>query len=267
MFGAILGDIAGSRFEFDRGNLSKDFELVTDKCGFTDDTVMTIAAAEALMDAGRDADDETVKQRLIEGLRKWGRRYPCAGYGSSFINWLFCDNPKPYNSYGNGSAMRVSSAGWLYDSLQKTEHVAELTASVSHNHAEGIKGAKCTAAVIYLGRKGYSKEYIERYVKDKYGYDLSESLDEMRIRHKHVESCMDSLPKALRYFLDGKSIEDTVCNAVSLGGDTDTLACIAGSMAEGYFGFDERVIDSVFGVISDEMCGVCERFIDYLGKI
>ena len=100
MFGAILGDIAGSRFEFDRGNLSKDFELVTDKCGFTDDTVMTIAAAEALMDAGRDADDETVKQRLIEGLRKWGRRYPCAGYGSSFINWLFCDNPKPYNWFG-----------------------------------------------------------------------------------------------------------------------------------------------------------------------
>ena len=103
--------------------------------------------------------------------------------------------------------------------------------------------------------------------KDKYGYDLSESLDEMRIRHKHVESCMDSLPKALRSFLDGKSIEDTVRNAVSLGGDTDTLACIAGSMAEGYFGFDERVTDSVFGVISDGMCGVCERFIDYLGKI
>lgn len=267
MFGAILGDIAGSRFEFDRGGLSKDFELVTKECDFTDDTVMTIAVAEALIDAGRDAADEVITDNLIRSMRKWGRRYPYAGYGSSFINWLFCDNSRPYNSYGNGSAMRVSSAGWLYDSLERTEQVAELTAIVSHNHSEGIKGAKCTAGVIYLGRNGYSKEYIKGYVKDRYGYDFSESLDEMRRRHRHVESCMDSLPKALRSFFDGMNIEDTIRNAVSLGGDTDTLACIAGSMAEGYFGFDERVVDTVFGVISDEMCGVCERFADYLGKI
>lgn len=265
MFGAILGDIAGSRFEFDRGDLSKDFELVTKECDFTDDTVMTIAVAEALMDAGRDAADELITDNLIRSMHKWGRSYPYAGYGSSFINWLFCDNPVPYNSYGNGSAMRVSSVGWLYDSLERTEHVAELTAIVSHNHPEGIRGAKCTAGVIFLGRNGYSKEYIESYVKDRYGYAFSESLDEMRRRHKHVESCMDSLPKALRSFFDGRDLEDTIRNAVSLGGDTDTLACIAGSMAEGYFGFDERAVDTVFSVISEEMCGVCERFADYLG--
>ncbi|MDO4500475.1 MAG: ADP-ribosylglycohydrolase family protein [Erysipelotrichaceae bacterium] len=234
MYGAILGDIVGSRFEFDRGGKTKDFEFITEECTITDDTVMTIAVAEALMKVA-DEDDETIKKELINSMKKWGHKYPYAGYGYRFCHWLFSNDSHPYNSYGNGSAMRVSSAGWLYDSLERTRHVARLTAEVTHNHPEGIKGADCTAAVIYLGRTGHSKEEIKDFVIKEYGYDFSLTLDEMRERHAHVETCMDSLPKALRSFFDGESVEDAIRNAVSLGGDTDTLAAIAGAMAEGYY--------------------------------
>ena len=236
MFGAVLGDIVGSRFEFDRGGKTKDFEFITDECEFTDDTVMTVAVAEALMDAGVDADEKTIKEYLVKSMQKWGRRYPDAGYGGKFIHWIHADDPKPYNSFGNGSAMRVSSVGWLYSTLVRTLEVARCTAEVSHNHPEGIKGAQCTAAVIFLGRTGHSKEEIKEYVTKTFGYDFSESLEDMRKRHRHDETCMDSLPKALRSFFDGNDYEDTVRNAVSLGGDTDTLAAIAGAMAEGYYG-------------------------------
>lgn len=235
MFGAIVGDVAGSRFEFDRGGKTKDFEFITDECEFTDDTVMTVAVAEALMNVSVDADEKTVKKSLIMSMQKWGSWYPDAGYGSSFIHWLHVDKPEPYGSYGNGSAMRVSSVGWLYPTLERTLEVARWTAEVSHNHPEGIKGAECTAAVIFLGRTGHSKEEIADYVIRTFGYDFSDSLEEMRRHHEHVETCMDSLPKALRSFFDGRDYEDVVRNAISLGGDTDTLAAIAGAMAEGYF--------------------------------
>lgn len=236
MLGAIIGDIVGSRFEFDRGGKTKNFEFITDECNFTDDTVMTIAVAEALMNAGEDADEKAVKKNLVASMQKWGRKYPNAGYGARFIHWIFSNHPEPYDSYGNGSAMRVSSVGWLYPTFERTLEVARWTAEVSHNHTEGIKGAECTAAVIFLGRKGCSKEEIKHFVSTAFDYDFSESLDEMRKRHEHIETCMDSLPKALRAFFDGESYEDVVRNAVSLGGDTDTLAAIAGAMAEGYYG-------------------------------
>ena len=239
MFGAILGDIIGSRFEFDRGGKTKDFELITDECCFTDDTVMTIAVANAILCVGPEADDATFKNVLIQSMQHWANQYPNAGYGARFINWLFTKDPKPYGSYGNGSAMRVSPVGWLFDSMERTLEVARWSAEVSHNHPEGIKGAECTAAVIFLSRIGKTKTYIKNYVLDNFDYDFSESLDEMRNRHEHVETCMDSLPKALRSFFDGESYEDVVRNAVSLGGDTDTLAAIAGAMAEAYYGMPE----------------------------
>lgn len=261
MYGAIFGDIIGSRFEFDRGGLTKKFHLFTDEDDWTDDTAMTIAVGDALMNVDRDADLYAVRAEVIRCMRYWGKKYPNAGYGGRFYGWLFNGNdPKPYNSYGNGSAMRVSAAGWLYDSLERTREVARATADVTHNHPEGIKGAECTAAVIFLARTGVKKEDIFEYVTREFGYDLSETLDQMRMRHRHVESCQDSLPKALRSFFDGDSYEDIVRNAVSLGGDTDTLAAIAGAMGEAYFGIPEEIKREGMEYLPTAMKDVLARF-------
>lgn len=261
MYGAIFGDVIGSRFEFDRGGKTKEFKLFTAEDSFTDDTAMTIAVGEGLMNAGLDADIETVKKAVIESMQDWGHRYPNAGYGGRFWGWLFNgSNPRPYNSFGNGSAMRVSAAGLLYDSLERTREVARATAEVTHNHPEGIKGADCTATVMYMGRTGSTKEEILDYITKEFGYDISESLDEMRKRHEHVESCMDSLPKALRSFFDGESYEDVVRNAVSLGGDTDTLAAIAGAMAEAYYGIPAEIAAEGKNFLPEDMLEVLERF-------
>lgn len=202
MYGAILGDIIGSRFEFDRGGWTKDFELFTPECSFTDDSVMTIAVAEALIDAGRDDSVEDIEKACTMSMQKWGRKYPNAGYGGRFIGWLYEDDPKPYNSWGNGSAMRVAAAGWLYDTIELTRKVARATANVSHNHPEGLKGAECTAAVIFMARNGVDKENIREYVLAEFGYDLSKGVDELRPLHRHDESCMDALPKALVSFFE-----------------------------------------------------------------
>lgn len=266
MYGAILGDIIGSRFEFDNGGKTKDFELLTDQDNWTDDTVMTVAVAEALLDAGKDAGEKEIEASCIRSMQKWGQTYPYAGYGAKFIHWVHAKDPKPYNSFGNGSAMRVSAAGWLYDTLERTRKVACITARVSHNHPEGIKGAECTAAVIFMGRNGASKEEIEAYVVKEFGYDLSETLDEMRRRHQHVETCMDSLPKALRSFLDGDSYEDVVRNAVSLGGDTDTLAAIAGAMAEGFYNMPVMLKAKCMMWVEEDMLDVMKRFDRALGR-
>ncbi|MBR2562516.1 MAG: ADP-ribosylglycohydrolase family protein, partial [Eubacterium sp.] len=217
MYGAILGDIIGSRFEFDRGGKTKEFDLFTEESCWTDDTAMTVAVADALLKEGPDATVEKIEGHVRHSLRKWARKYPDAGYGGRFYHWLHTRGAGPYNSYGNGSAMRVSAAGWLYDSLERTREVARATAAVTHNHPEGIKGAECTAAVIYMGRTGSTKDEIREYVSREFGYDLSESLDELRERHEHVESCQDSMPKALVSFFEGESFEDVVRNAVSLG--------------------------------------------------
>ena len=266
MYGAILGDIIGSRFEFDRAGWTKDFDLLTDEDKWTDDTVMTIAVAEALMEAGKDASVSGIEAACIKSMQKWGQRYPYAGYGGRFIHWVNSGNPKPYGSYGNGSAMRVSAAGWLYDSLDRTREVARATANVSHNHPEGIKGAECTAAVMFMSRNGVSKEEIAEYVIKEFGYDFSESLEEMRARHEHVESCQDSLPKALRSFMDGDSYEDVVRNAVSLGGDTDTLAAIAGAMAEAFYDMPLMLKGECQMRVENDMLEVIRRFDECLGR-
>ena len=260
MYGAIAGDIIGSRFEFDRGGWTKNFELITNECGFTDDTVMTIAVAEALIAAGKDAAPDTIERSCINAMQKWGRKYPNAGYGRNFIVWRTESDPKPYNSWGNGSAMRVSAAGWLYDSVERTRRVARATASVSHDHPEGLKGAECTAAVIFLARSGATKEEIKDYVINEFGYDLSKTVDEIRPFHRHDESCMDSLPKALISFLEGKSFDDVIRNAVSLGGDTDTIAAIAGAMAEGMYEIPEDLRKKCISLIPDEMKEVADEF-------
>ncbi len=179
MYGALLGDMIGAPYEFDRGSKTKHFPLFNDESQWTDDSVMTIAVAEALMQAG-DGAEEQVKEELVRSMQAWGRRYPDAGYGARFIYWIFAEDPAPYGSYGNGSAMRVSSAGWLYDTLEETRRYARLTAEVSHDHPEGIKGAEAIASAIFLARTGHTKEGIKDFVIREFGYDLARTCDEIR---------------------------------------------------------------------------------------
>ena len=180
MYGAILGDIIGSPFEFDRGDKTKDFKLFSRRSHFTDDSVMTLAVCEALLKVGQDAAVKEIEDAVISSMQSWGRRYPHEGYGGYFRRWLTARHPEPYNSFGNGSAMRVSAAGWLYDSLEKTRVVAKATANVTHNHPEGIKGAEATASAIFMARNGSSKEEIKKYIENEFHYDLNRTLDEIR---------------------------------------------------------------------------------------
>lgn len=259
MWGAILGDMIGSPYEFDRGDKTKDFPLFSDDSYITDDTVMTIAVAEALLDSGSDADKETIERNVINSMRKWGRAYPHAGYGGMFLRWLMSENPKPYGSFGNGSAMRVSAAGWLYDTEERTKEVAGYTAAVTHNHPDGIKGAEATALAIFYARNGCPKSEIKLKLCVEFDYDLSMTCDELRPLHNHVETCEDSLPKAFAAFYDGKDFEDVIRNAVSLGGDTDTIAAIAGSMAEAFYDIPDGMIPEAMRCLSPEMMDVIDR--------
>ena len=235
MYGAFLGDMIGAPYEFDRGNKSKIFPLFSKESGFTDDSIMTAAVAEALMDTLGKSDEE-ILAALKRSMRKWGRKYPGAGYGARFCVWLYSDDPKPYRSYGNGSAMRVSAAGWLAETLEETRRLAKLSALPTHDHPEGIKGAESTAAAIFLARTGSSKEEIRGYVVREFGYDLSRTCDEIRPTYHMDESCQRTVPEAFTAFLEGKDFEDVIRTAVSLGGDCDTLTCIAGSIAEAFYG-------------------------------
>ena len=241
MYGAILGDIIGSPYEFDQGSKTKSFPLFSSGSTFTDDTVMTLAVAQALLAAAPEEDEALTRCRLIASMQRWGKAYPHAGYGTRFLDWLWSDDPQPYHSYGNGSAMRVSPAAWLYDDLDTVRRMARLSAEVTHNHPEGIKGAESTAAVIFLGRTGHSKAEIRSYVEREFHYDLSRTCDQIRPGYFHVESCQQTVPEAITAFLEGESFEDVIRTAVSLGGDCDTLAAIAGSMAEGFYGVPEEL--------------------------
>ena len=258
MYGAILGDIIGSPYEFDRGKKTKDFPLLTNRCTFTDDSVMTVAVAEALLSAGKDP--ERTRELLVYSMRRWGRIEPDAGYGCMFFDWLHAKDPKPYGSYGNGSAMRVSAAGWLYGTLEETRAAARLTAEVTHNHPEGIKGAECVAAAIFLARTLKTKEEIRDYIVSEFGYDLSRTCDEIRPGYRHVETCQQTVPEAVTAFLEGKSFEDVIRTAVSLGGDCDTLTCIAGSIAEAYYGVPEELKAECRKRITPEMRAVLDQF-------
>ena len=189
MYGAILGDIIGSPFEFDRGDKTKEFDLFSKGCRFTDDSVMTIAIGEALLAVGTEATGKEIEVAVAANMQNWGRRYPHAGYGGRFRHWLRESNPKPYGSYGNGSAMRVSAVGWLYDSLENTRTVAKATANVTHNHPEGIKGAEATASAIFMARNGSSKEEIKKYIENEFHYDLNRTLDEIRLSFHMDETC------------------------------------------------------------------------------
>lgn len=261
MHGAILGDMIGAPYEFDRGNKTKDFPLFSRGSQFTDDSVMTIAVAEALMSLEDGADDDTVHHAVSKAMRIWGRNYPDAGYGGRFIDWLFTHwQPKPYGSWGNGSAMRVSSVGWLYDTIEETRRYAKLTAEVTHNHPEGIKGAEATASAIFLARNGASKDEIKAYIIQEFGYELSRTCDEIRPTYHHVESCQETVPEAITAFLEGNDFEDVIRTAVSLGGDCDTLTCIAGAIAEAFYGVPEEMKEECRKRLPEDMIKVLDAF-------
>ena len=258
MYGAILGDIIGCPYEFDRGSKTKDFPLFSKESEFTDDTVMTIAVADAFL--GAPQDETLLHKRLIDALHVYGHRHPHAGYGGMFLTWLSTRSREPYNSCGNGSAMRVSPVAWLFDDLDTVRRMARISAEVTHNHPEGIKGAEATAAVIFLGRTGSTKAEIKAYVEQEFGYDLRRTCDEIRPGYHHVETCQETVPEAITAFLEGESFEDVIRTAVSLGGDCDTLTAIAGSMAEGFYGVPEELKTACRRRLPENLLQVLDRF-------
>lgn len=259
MYGALLGDMIGAPYEFDRGNKSKKFPLFCELSRFTDDSVMTIAVAEALLDS-RFLGDDSIRAALIKSMRKWGKKYPDAGYGRKFLCWLREKDPKPYGSCGNGSAMRVSAAGWLFDTLEETREKAKLTAEVTHDHPEGIKGAEATSSAIFLARTGRSKGEIRDYIVQEFGYDLSRTCDQIRPSYYHNESCQKTVPEAITAFLEGTDFEDVIRTAVSLGGDCDTLTCIAGSIAEAFYGVPAILKAECRRRLPEDMAYILGRF-------
>ena len=266
MYGAILGDIIGSPYEFDRGNKTKDFPLFSRNSKFTDDSVMTLAVADAFLSIAPNTDDADIRRRLIQSMQFYGQTFPHAGYGGMFRRWLKAPNPQPYGSYGNGSAMRVSSAGWLFDNLETVRHMARLSAEVTHNHPEGIKGAEATAIAIYLARTGSTKAEIKAYIEANFHYDLSRTCDEIRPTYHHVESCQETVPEAITAFLEGESFEDVIRTAVSLGGDCDTLTCIAGSIAEAFYGVPEELKAECCKRLPEDLLEVLRRFDEILNQ-
>jgi len=260
MLGAAIGDMVGSPYEFDDTAIKTvDFPLFSDQSYWTDDTVMTVAVAEALLT--RPETDEAAEAVLVLSMRHWGRTIalPKGGYGGRFSKWLWSDDPQPYKSWGNGSAMRVSAAGWLYPTLEATEHWAGVTAQVTHNHPEGIKGARATAAAIFMARQGASKTEIGDYVTSRFGYDLSRTVEQIRPHYHHVESCQETVPEAIIALMESTDFESAVRLAVSLGGDADTLGAITGSIAEALYGVPDDIATEARARLTPEIWDVLQQ--------
>jgi len=242
MLGAIAGDIIGSRFEV-IPTKSSDFDLFTELNRFTDDTVLTIAVADAIL----------YNKSYEENLKYYGRRYPDAGYGGNFIRWLSGAIEGPYYSFGNGSAMRVSPVGFAYETVERVLHEAERTAEVSHNHPEGIKGAQAVALSVYMAKHGYNKDQIGREIEKRFEYDLNRSLNTIRPDYSFEVSCQKSVPESIIAFMESDDCESAIRNAISLGGDSDTMACIAGAIAQAYYKDIPRYIaENVYSLIPEE---------------
>lgn len=285
MLGAIVGDIVGSVYEWNNIK-TKEFPLFRDDCFFTDDTVMTCAVAEAVMNGGKKDD-------FIDAMKKYGRMYPNAGYGSRFGAWIFSDDREPYKSFGNGSAMRVSPCAWVMDCgfcartgmwPSNGSARARLSAKVTHNHPKGIKGAMATADAIFINRFNFGGYYIDygkpinddpeeckrrvkAYIEKEYGYDLSRTLDEIRPGYKFNETCQDTVPQAIIAFLESTDFEDAIRNAISLGGDSDTLATITGSIAEAAYGIPDWIKQKAYSYLDEPLKDVLRRWRKYITAV
>lgn len=251
MLGAMIGDIVGSIYEWNN-HRSVEFPFWGAKCDFTDDTVMTVAVADwILQGAGGN---------LAEILHRYGQAYPGRGYGGRFAGWLRAANPQPYNSWGNGSAMRVSACGFAARSLEEARDLARRSAEVTHNHPEGVKGAEATATAIYLARTGAGAAEIRRAIEDAFGYDLSRTCDEIRPAYEFNESCQATVPEAIIAFLEAKDFEGAIRLAISLGGDSDTLACITGGIAEAAWGVPAKLREQALGYLPAAFRQILEAF-------
>jgi ADP-ribosylglycohydrolase len=242
MLGALTGDIVGSIYEWNNIKTT-EFPLFQEQCSFTDDSVLTVALAEAIL-GGADYGDL---------MRSYYRRYPEAGYGGSFQRWAATAGSGPYGSWGNGSAMRVSPVGWAFDTLEQVLDQAARFSRYTHDHPEGIKGAQAVAAAVFLARSGTPAPEIARYLTRRFGYDLSRSCDEMRPHYDYDVSCAGTVPQAVRAFLDGRDFEEGVRLAVSLGGDSDTLACITGAIAQAYYGIPEAIAQRALAFLDEPL--------------
>lgn len=241
MIGAIIGDIVGSVYEFDNIK-TKEFPFITEKCSITDDSIMTLAICEALMNCQNDYSD--LSEKTIYYMRNIGRNYPYCGFGGRFFDWIFSDDMPAYNSFGNGSAMRVSGIAWVANSIEEVKKLSRLVTEISHNHPEGIKGAEATAVATYMARTGCSKEEIRQVIQRDY-YPLNFTLDKIRPTYQFNEICQDSVPQAIQAFLESTSFEDAIRNTISIGGDSDTLGAITGAIAEAFYGVPQKYKDLV----------------------
>ncbi len=276
MLGAIIGDIVGSRFEFNNYR-GKDFELFTDDCQVTDDSIMTIAVASAIMETeklikpspGRDRLDDNyysfLEKFAIKYMQAIGRKYPDSGYGGLFSRWIFSDNPKPYNSFGNGAAMRISPVAYIASNECELCKLSEVVTGVTHNHEEGLKGAEATAIAVYMARCGHTKDGIKNKIINNY-YPLDFSIDEIRDTYQFNETCQGTVPQAIEAFLESTSFEDDIRTASSVGGDSDTLAAITGGIAEAYYGVPTNVKEKTLSYLDDYLLSIYNSWVNFLGN-
>lgn len=276
MLGAIVGDIVGSRFEFNN-HRSKNFELFTYDCFVTDDTIMTLAVAKALIETRKQA--RTVKsadeldfenfsllqEMTVKYMQEIGRKYPDCGYGLRFLDWVFSDDPQPYNSYGNGAAMRVSPVGFAAKNESEARLLSEAVTGVTHNHKEGIKGAEAVAVAIYMARHGHGKNEIRERIEQQY-YKLDFTLDEIRDTYEFNETCQNTVPQAIEAFLESTSFEDAIRCAISVGGDSDTMAAITGAIAEAYYGIPEDIGETALSFLDDDLYDIYVEWSRFLDK-
>ncbi|MCQ2207237.1 MAG: ADP-ribosylglycohydrolase family protein [Paludibacteraceae bacterium] len=269
MLGAIIGDMAGSIYEFDNIKTT-DFELLSKDCEFTDDSVLSVAVADWLLSDKENLSHKVLEEKLLAYAKKY--KYPMGGYGGGFLNWAFsperlydygsksANGRKPYNSWGNGSAMRCSAVGWMFDTLEDTERAAEISANITHNHPEGVKGAQATAAAIFMARTGKTKDEITDYIEEKYGYDLQRTCDDIRPTYDFEGSCQKTVPEAIIAFLDSTDFESAIRLAVSLGGDSDTLTCITGGIAEAFYkSIPTDLAEKALDKLPDEFKSILEQ--------
>ncbi len=264
LYGAIIGDIVGSKYEFNNIK-TKKFKFFDEEMFFTDDTVMSIAVAEALLNTYKNNYDN-LKNEVIKQMQKYGSLYPCAGYGGMFTAWLHSEKPIPYNSFGNGSAMRVSAVSYFAKSIEEVKKISKMVSEVTHNHVEGIKGAEATSVAIYMALHKASKEEIRDYISKNY-YDLNFDYEKLKRDYEFNELCQTTVPQALYCFLISDNFEDTIRTGISIGGDSDTLCAIAGSVAEAYYGIDEKYIKEANKYLDNRLLKIVEKLNNYNKKI